>query len=285
MADVITANTELGVTKQDLIAATVQKELAFAAKLSPFVTDVSVFAVDGMKQISFPKLSSFTVSNRAEGVAGEATALTATVDSLLLDQNAYVSWIIDAMTMKQANIPAQIEFARRAAAAQARYVDSQLISKVRSICASFENVGADVAVTYANLLSMVEKIELADGNTADCAFWVSPTQKKNIMSLDEFKRADVYGQATIPSGVVGEILGIPVLIHNGLASKELFLVEKSAIAIGFQKGAQYGEEGAIEYGVGAVKAAIDQLFGTAGMQLGLKGAAAGKSPLIVGLND
>jgi hypothetical protein len=37
--------------------------------------------------------------------------------------------------------------------------------------------------------------------------------------------------------------------------------------------------------VGAKKAAIDQLFGIAGMQLALKGAAAGKSPLVVGLND
>lgn len=285
MADVITGNTELGVTKNTLIASVVQKELAFQAKLLSFVTDVSLFAVDGAKQINFPKLTSFTVTNRAEGVAGEATALTATTDSLLLDQNAYVSWILDAMTIKQANIPAQIEFARRAASAQGRYVDSQIIAKIRSIAASFENVGADVAVTYANVLNMVEKIELADGNTGDCVFLVSPTQKKNIMSLDEFKRADVYGQATIPNGVVGEILGVPVVIHNGLASKELFLMEKSALAVGFQKGAQYGEQDEIEYGVGAKRAAVDQLFGVAGMQLALKGAAAGKSPLVVGLND
>lgn len=285
MADVITANTEIGNTKQSLIAALVQKELAFSAKLMPFVTDVSVFAVDRMKQISFPKLTSFTVANRAEGTAADAQALTSTLDALLLDQSAYVSWILDPMTVKQSNIPAQLEFAKRAAAAQARYVDTKLITLVASICSNFQNVGVDADVTYANVLNMVQKIEEADGNVGDCAWWVSPAQKKAIMSLDEFKRADVFGQATIPSGVIGEILGIPVMVHNGLAQKQLFLVEKSAVAIGFQKGAEYGEQDEIQYGVGAKRAAIDQLFGLAGLQLAMKGAAAGKSPLVVGLND
>ena len=45
------------------------------------------------------------------------------------------------------------------------------------------------------------------------------------------------------------------------------------------------EQPANEYGVGAVRVAMDQLFGVKAMQTGLKGAAAGKSPLIIGLND
>lgn len=285
MADTITGNTQLGTTKQSLIASLVQKELAFNAKLMPFVTDVSMFAVDGMKQISFPKLTSFTVVNRTEGVAGDATALTSSVDDLLLDQNAYVAWVIDAMTIKQANIPAQLEFAKRAAAAQARYVDTQIIAKLRSVASHFQNVGADVNITYANVLDMVKRLEEADANMADAVFLISPAQKAAMMALDEFKRADVYGQATIKSGVIGEILGVPVVVHNGLVAKEAFLMEKSAIAVGFQKSASYGEQSALEYGVGAVKAAVDQLFGLCGLQLAQKGAAAGKSPLVLGLND
>lgn len=284
MADTITG-TQLAATKATLISSMVQKELAFKAKLLPFITDVSAMAVPGADTIKFPKLTSFTVVNRSEGVAGERSALTSSVDSLLLDQNAYVSYGIDSMTVLQNNINAELEFAKFAAAAQARYVDEKIIAKLRSIAASFINVGADANVTYANLLTMVEAIEVADGDISQCAWIVSPTQKNTLMNIAEIKNWNQFGQATMPSGVIGNILGAPVIVHNGLATKELFLVEKSAVVVGFQKAASYGEQSDISLGVNGKRAAIDQLFGVAGMQLALKGAAAGKSPLVVGLND
>lgn len=285
MSDVITGDTQLGGTKNDLIASLVQKELAFNAILTSYVTDVTEFATEGMDAISFPKLTSFTVINRAEGVAGDASTLTATNDKLSLDQNAYVAYILDKKTAKQSNIKPQMAFAKRAAAAQSRYVDERLIATVRSGCYSFENVGADVDVTYANLLSMATKHESNDGMVQDSAWWVSVNQKYKIMALNEFKDASVFGQATLPSGAIGTILGRPVIPHNGLAPKELFLVDKNAVAVGFQIGAEYGEEDNNAYGVGAKRAAVDQLFGTCSLQQGEKGASAGKSPLIIGLND
>lgn len=285
MADAIIANTELGATKAILIANLVQKELAFKAQLVKTVTDVSPFAVKGAKQISFPKLTSFSVSNRAEGVFGDATAVTSSVDTMNLDFNAYVSWIIDNFSATQSNINAEIEAAKLAAAAQARYVDTQLITKLAAVAASFQNVGADVDVTYNNLLDMRKKILKANGDLSMATIIASPAQEAILLGLDEFKRADVYGQANIPSGVVGSILGMPVMVHNGLADKQLFMYEKSGIAIGFQKQASYGSQSAIEYGVGAMRNAIDQYFGVVGLQLGLQGAAAGKSPLVIGLND
>lgn len=285
MADVITGNTELGSTKESLIASIVQKELAFKAKLTPYFTDLSSLAMPGYNQISVPKLSSFTVVDRAEGSYGDASALTASVDTMLLDQNAYVSWIIDSVTAIQSNIPAQIEFAKRAAAAQARFVDEKIIAELRSVAHAFINVGADVNVTYNNLTTMVKELEENDAEMMDCVWLVSPAQKEAMFALAEVKNAQQFGQAVLPGGVIGTFLGMPIVLHNGLASKELFLAEKSGLAYAFQKGASYGEQDEIGYGVGAKKAAIDQLFGVKGMQLGQKGAASGKSPLIIGLND
>lgn len=284
MADTITG-TQLATTKQTLISQMVQKELAFKAKLTGYVTDVSAMALPGADIIKFPKLTSFTVVNRSEGVAGERSALTSSTDSLLLDQNAYVSWGIDSMTVAQSNINAELEFAKFAAAAQARYVDSAIIAKIRSVAASFINVGTDVNVTYANLLTLLEAVEIADGDISQCAWVCSPTQKNVLMNIAEIKNFYQYGQATIPSGAIGFILGVPVVVHNGLASKELFLVEKSGLAVGFQKGAAYDEQKDVTLGVNGKRAVVDQLFGVAGMQLGLKSAGATKSPLVVGLND
>ena len=285
MADAIIANTEFGASKAILIAQLVQKELAFNAMLTQTITDVSAFAVEGLKQISFPKLTSFTVSNRTEGAYGDASTITSSVDTMDLNFNAYVSWIIDAMTQKQANPAVVLETARRAAMAQARYVDTQIITKLAAVAASFVNVGSDVDVTYANIVDMHTDLMEADADMTQVSIVASPAQHGALMKLDEFKRADVYGLATIPRGVLGFILGMPVYIHNGLAAKQLFMYEKGGLAIGFQKQAAYGEQDEIGYGVGAKKAAIDQLFGLVGLQLGLKGAGGTKSPLVLGLND
>lgn len=284
MADVAMGTT-LATTKQDLIAPLVQKELAFQARLTQWFTNVSIYAAPGAKSISFPKLTSFTVVNRSEGVIGDATALTSSVDQLLLNFNAYVAWILDAFTAKQVNIAAQLESAKRAAAAQARYVDTQIIAEIANVCSFFVNVGADVNVTYANCVTLAQKIEEQHQQMTDCVWLISPLQKATMMGLDEFKRADIYGTGNIPSGVIGYVLGAPVVVHSGLASKQLFLCHKEGLAYGFQSEAAYGEQSAIDYGVGAKKAAIDQLFGVKGLQIAQGGAAAGKSPLIVGLND
>lgn len=285
MSDLITGNTEIGGTKQALIASLVQKELAFRAKLTPFFTDLSALAVPGASSIAVPKLSSFTVVDRAEGSYGDASQLTSSNDVLNLDQNAYVSWIIDSMTAVQSNIPAQLEFARRAASGQARFVDEKIIAEIRATAHAFINVGTDADVSYANILTMVKELEENDAAMEDCVWLVSPQQKQAVFALAEFKNQYQFGQASLPSGVISTILGIPVVLHNGLVGKEMFLAEKSGLAYAFQKNASYGEQPEIGYGVGAMKAAIDQLFGVKGMQLGQKGAAPGKSPLIIGLND
>ena len=285
MADAYMGNTELGSTKATLISNLVQRELAFAAVLRGLVTDVSPFAMKGLKEIKFPKLTSFTVGNRTEGVKGETQALTASVDSLALDINAYVSWGVDAFTAQQTSIDAQLESIKFASQAMGRYVDEKIIEKIVASAASFINVGTDADVTYANLVDMRKALLKADGVLANSVIVASPAQEAALMKLTEFKDASVFGQANIPRGLVGQVLGMPVYIHNGLADKQLFVMEKSAIAIGFQKEAAYGEESFIELGVGAKRAAVDQYFGVCALQQGLKGAASGKSPLIIGLND
>jgi hypothetical protein len=156
MSDLITANTELGSTKESLIASVVQKELAFQAKLTPFFTDLSSLATPGYDRISVPKLSSFTVIDRTEGVYGDASQLTASVDTMLLDKNAYVSWIIDSMTAVQSNIPAQLEFAKRAAAAQARYVDSAIIAELGSV--AFAGSDGSAFIRGAQILAAVDGV-------------------------------------------------------------------------------------------------------------------------------
>lgn len=277
MADIITGNTQLAPTKQDIIAAVVQKELKFAAKLLPYVTDVSIFAGKGAKTVSFPKLTSFTVVNRASGVAGDASALTASVDQLALDKNAYVAWLIDSTDEVQSTIQAQVEFARRAAAAHGRYVDEQIIAVLDA--AAGLDVGA-APITRDYVLDMREFLLKNDADMNQVVLAIGPDQEKAMLKISEFTQAQIYGGAVIPSGVIGSVYGIPVLVHNGISTGKAFMWEKSGVALAFQMAPNMTSQGANEYGSASVRYAMDQKFGVAALQLGEKGLLGTQSPLI-----
>jgi len=282
MADAITGNTELSATKQDVIAAIVQKELKFAAKLVPFVTDLSVYAGKGAKSVKVPKLTSFTVVDRASGAAGDATALTSSVDTIDLDQNAYVAWIVDSMDEVQTMIDAQIENARRAASAHGRYVDTAIITKAEAVAVATTTAGN---ISRNIVLEMREAILKRDGDLGMCLFAISPAQETAMLKVDEFTRADIYGSAVVPNGVIGRVYGIPVIVHNGLADAQFFLWEKSGLGIAFQGAPNMSSQPANEYGTPAQRVAMDQLFGVGGLHIAEHGVAAGLSALVVKDNN
>lgn len=278
MADVITGNTQLGVTKQDVLTALVQKELKFNAMLMPWITDVSQFAVKGAKSISFPKFSSFAVTARASAAAGDASVITATQDKLDLNINAYIAYVVDQMDAIQSTVDVDSLYAQRAGAAHARYVDEQIILALEA-AAGFDLGTAPI--TKDLIIAMRQKLKENDADMNQLALLVSPAQESEMLKIAEFTRADAYGSSNIPNGVIGKVYGVPVLVHNGMTSTSSIMFEKSALAVGFQSGPNYSEQGANQYGALAKRVAIDQLFGLKAMQTAEKGAAAGKSPLIV----
>lgn len=278
MADLITGNTQLAPTKADLITALVQKELQFKTMLAPTVLDVSNFAVKGAKSIAFPKYSSFTVVNRASAAAGDASQLTALTDVLSLNFNAYVAYIIDSFDEVQSSVENQLLFAQRAIAAQARYVDTQIMTAL--LAAAGLDVGA-APITRDFILAMMDYIEGNDGNLAQTTLVIPPAQRSEMLKIADFSQAQVYGGAVIPSGVIGQVYGIPVKVFNGMTSTSAVMYDKEGLAIGFQKAPAMSEQGANEYGTGAVRVAVDQLFGVRALQTGEKGTTVNvTSPLI-----
>jgi hypothetical protein len=262
MPDLITGNTQLVATKQDLIAAVVQKELAAAANLLPYVTDVSRFAVKGAKSISFPRFGSFTPINRASGIAGDAVTLVASTDKLDLDINAYIAWIIDSTDLVQSTVEVQMEFAMRAASGHGRYVDAQLLGELEA-----EGTAVTAgAISKDIILEMRENLLKAHADMNQLVLTVGPESETALLKIDEFTKAEVYGQAVIPSGIIGRVYGVPVLINTQITDDKFYMWEKSGIAVGFQKSPSYSEQGANEFGSGAVRAALDQLFGVKAMQ-------------------
>lgn len=280
MPDVITGNTELSSTKNDLITSLVQKELKFRAKLLATVTDLSSYAGKGMKSISFPKLSSFSVENRASAAPGTIQALSATTDKLDLNLNAYVSWLVDSSDEIQSSIDVQIENALRAAAAHGRYVDEQIIAVLEA------GAGLDIGtapITSDLILDAREQLVKSFADPMACVMLVGPDQEKAMLKIADFVRADYYGASNIPSGEIGRVWGMPVMVHQGVAAGKAYFYSKDSVGVAFQKAPSMAEQPEIAYGTNAKRVAIDQLFGVKALQTGELGAASGKSPLIVKL--
>jgi len=280
MADAAYGNTELVATKQALVASMVQKELITASLLAPRVMDVSSFCVPGAKSVDFPKAGNLTVLNRTEGSAGDAAAVTYGSDSLLLDQNAYVAWIIDYKSKLQSAINVQLETAAKAARAHAKNVDVVVAAALETVGDATATAGA---LTYDIILEMMSTYigRFGDRSIQNGTLAVGVDSWALLMDMDEFKRADVYGSAVIPSGVIGSILGVSVVVTPTIAANSFYLFDRQAVALGFQSGASYSEQGANEFGSQAVRAVLDQVFGVKGLLINQAGAGAAESALVI----
>jgi hypothetical protein len=292
----VTGNTELAPTKQDLIAAAVQRELRERSFLTQHVTDVSGFAGKGMKSISFPRLSSFSVQLRASAAAGNLQALSASVDTLDLNLPAYVSWLLDSNDDIQSTIDYQVEAAMFAARAHGRFVDDEIVKEALTVASLSVNGATPADIDRDAILEMRRYLIENNADMSQVVLVVPPSQEEALLKVNQFTAAEVYGSAVIPSGVIGRVYGIPVLIHNSSELddadenfQQAVMFDKSGLAIGFQRSPNFDEQKAIEYGTGAMRQALDQLLGIKGMQLGVSTpkhtVGATVSPLVAKLAD
>ncbi len=260
----VTGNTQLSAVKADVIAAMVQRELKHQAKLIGTVSDVSAFAVQGMKSISFPTTGSFTVENRASATAGTIQDLAFSKETLDLNYRAYIGWLIDSVDAYQSTPDIQAEYVKRASTAHARNLDEQVLTVLDASSGYQQAAGVDktkILNARAWLLKNQARLE-------DCTLLLNVDDEKAVLAIDEFVSADKYGTSNIPSGVIGKIYGINVMVHTKPTLAKSFIYSKEGIAFGLQKAPQYDEQKDIRYGTGSMLAAIDQLFGFKALQLG-----------------
>jgi hypothetical protein len=275
-------------TKQDLIAALVQKELLESASLVPTVTNLSSLAIKGAKSISVPKYSSFTVQNRAFGAAAtENPPLADKVDVINLDKNKLVLFGYDAHDEIQSTTDYMVEAIRRAAAAHGRQVNADIIATWEAVADLNINGGTPADITIDDILTMREKLIKSFADMSRVYLVIAADQEKAMLKLPEFSRYDYRGLSPSPivNGMLGTVYGIPVIVNQQVKAKQAFMVAQEGSAIAFQMAPRVAEQPELKYGSGGRLVAVDQLYGVGGLQLGEAGAAPNKSPLICKLAD
>jgi len=287
MANEITSNQQLGPTKQDLVAELVQRELKAAVNMLPSVDDVSNLAVRGAKKIKIPRLSSFQVVNRQSGQAGTAQALDSSVDELDLDQNLFLQWVIDNFDEIQSNIPAQAEFASRAAQAHGRKVDELIIEELEGAGVAESTASGDI--TESIFLEMRKSLLKRNANRDGLWFAASPDQEAELLQISRFVEADKFGRAVIPEGAVTRIHGVNIVINNQLDAQQYFMYDTAGVKVAFQQRPNTVSEPDSDFGTQARKFTMDQILGLMASQVGIdpkeEGLASTESPLIVKDNN
>jgi len=268
-------------TKAELISSLVQKELLNSALLTNFMTDLSSMAMKGYSSISIPKLTGFTVGDRAFGAEGaDNAALVDSKDTINLDQNKIVKWNYDSHDAMQSSINYQTMAAERAASAHGRALNSAIVTLWDTIA------GLDLAsvadITVDNILTMRKNMLDNNADMSKVALIVATDQEKAILSLPEFSEYQYRGDGAAPvtTGVIGRVYGIPVYVNTAVADGQAFMVETTGSAIAFQSTAKYAEQDNLDYGTGGKKAVVDAVYGLGGLQIAEGTAAAGKSPFV-----
>lgn len=279
----VTGDTQVGATKNDLIVELVQRELISEAVLAPTIMDVSRFCKKGAQSITFPKAGSFTVENRATGVASVKQVLTFDGDKMDLDFRATVTWLIDTMDEIESMVDIEGEYAVRAARAHAVYLETQIIAELETV--GYALAAATGDVSDDNILAMRKTLRNHKANVKRLKMAISPDQEAIMLGIDKFVSAEKYGSAVIPEGALGKIYGVPVFVSTELAAQQFFMYDSEGCAIGFQRGPQMDERKAPEYGAGSMLKVLDQKFGVQGLQLALQGMSAGISALVVKDNN
>lgn len=278
MADTIVGNTQTDTQKMAMIAAAAQKSLAFAAKLVPTITDYSFMVGKGMKSLDLPKLGEFTVTARASGVAADAIVLTDASDQMLLNKIPHINFIIDPQDEVQSRLDVQMEYAVRAAAAQGRYVDTQIVAEIATVGTADGTPGA---ITKAWVLNARDYIQGNNGDLSQCVIAVGHDSEKALLAIDDFVRYDSRGVVSpVVTGAIGALYGVPVVMSNAFGATKYAMYEKGGVVIAFQRQATIGTNPDVKYGPTAQRWAIEAQFGVKGVQIAVGTALAGKSALV-----
>lgn len=275
-------------TKAELIAALVQRELKEKASLTPFLTDLSSLAVKGFNQISLPKLSSFTVQDRAFGAAAsENAALTDSKDTINLDKNKIILFGYDSHDEVQSSINYMTAAITRASAAHGRQINTDILTSWASVAGLNLNGAAPADITIDDILDMREFLISNFADMTKSYLVIAADQEKAMLKLPEFSRYDYRGGNASPivNGQIGFVYGVPVVINQQVAAQQAFMVNVEGSGFAFQKAPMVAEDVALQYGTGGKQVAVDCLYGVGGLQLGEGSAAVGKSPLIAKLKD
>jgi hypothetical protein len=203
------------------------------------------------------------VTDRATTVAATLANVTYAKDTITLGEVPTVSWVVDPQDEVESQIEVQADLAMRAAAGIANFMDLNIVAGLESASTATTTAGA---ITKAIFLEMRQALLTAEADSNALTFLCGPDSESALLGISEFVAADVYGSAIIPSGQLGKLYGVSVVMKTSIASGRFYMYDKSGYGFAIQKALNLGMRAAPEYGSSAELRTMDMKFGSGALQ-------------------
>ena len=229
----------------DLIYKYFEERLVFKNTIE----DYSSLVQDSGKIINIPEIAKMTASSLTDGAAVSYVAPAETETQLTIDQHYYSAKMFTDVLQVQSKYDLVTAYAKSMAYALAKQVDASIAAELITV-----NDGAtlttDDQITAAEFETAIASLgeNDIDYTSGDVYFVVNPTLYADMLNPAgtfgaSFVRADITGfnsgNSPALTGVVGRLMGMPVLMSNGLATGGTavsgVIYHKSACAIAVQR--------------------------------------------------
>lgn len=278
MADILLGKTEVDAVSQELIlSAMVQEQLIQQAVLLGTVNNYPAPA--GVDKLKIPKAGGFTVSDKSENTAVDAQVITYATDDLNLDKHKVIQVLVEKFATIQSSVQVLSDIASRAGKAMALQLDTDIIAALAATSASAPDhriafAGANIAQT--DILSAKKLLTVQNVNVKECYLGINPEEEKQMLLLADFVRADAYGSAAgLQMGVLGQIYGFKVIVHNGFTAGQSIVWHPSHAAIGIQELVSYDSDKDLPNL--SVRHSWDMIYGTKTLDSGKRGVLLGSA--------
>ena len=267
-------NTEVGVTKQDLLTGIVQDELTRSAILAPTLRDLSSMVGPGMKSVSLHDTGAFTAEAKTENTSLNKQILTFVNDTLNLDQHEAVLASIEDISQIQSMADVEGEVVSRSATAIVRAFDDYIYSKLKlaSSAAPDHRIAYGNATTIAevDILEAKRLLSVSEVPEGDRFLLIPPTQEKAMLQISNFIQADRYGSSeALRNGELGRVFGFTVLVSTVAESDNLCVAyHKDSVAWAWQK--QVSLDSQKDLDNLSTKYAMSAIFGAKELAQGVK---------------
>ena len=240
--------TEVAAVQQEVVANVVQEVLKQESILIPTVDDWSRFSVKGAKSVKAPRRTQFASADKAENTNLTAQEITFSADTINLDKHKAIYAKLERIAGMQAMPDVEAEILVEQAKELALQVDKDIITELKAVSAAgpdhlldYATPGGPIAQTdilEARRLLNIQKVPM------DNRFLlISPDQEKAMLLIQDFVRADSYGNANgLMNGELGRIYGFTVLMHTELSAVDSLIYHKSHVGYARQMEPEFRQD-------------------------------------------
>lgn len=254
------AHNASATTGRDNIAAIVQVMLRKNAVIAPLFWNVSEFAEEGDRSISFPLAeNNFVVQKLGVGVTeGDDQEIVYGLDKLELDEEAHIQWVVKKFDQLKARVPVLRTAITNATQSHSVQLDEDIVAE---LVTGITTTPITTGITQANIVAA--NVALNDLSVPKMdRFWIAGNGAYGtLQSIAGFIDASKSNLDIVRTGQIGTLYGKPVIESDVFERDTIGLFHKEALAYGFAALPELEDEKAIKYGTGSRRWVMDQNYG------------------------